>query len=357
MNFVQSNEVVFAGHPDRLCNQIGAAILKAAVEQDPNTRAGIEVCGGKGKIFVTGEMTTDAYINVEKIVKSVLSDNKVDTNIEIENNIGTQSPDIAQGVDIGGAGDQGEIFGAACDDTPFYLPVAQMILQDFAEEYNFLHCAHPDELYADGKAQITGVYDSETRKLIRIKTVVISYQNAEKDDGFRRYWDAIIKRIFGVIAVKYGYSIKDTEFKINPTGKFLVGGFEGDAGVLGRKLVVDGYHNFFRTSGGATTGKDATKVDFSAAIKARHLAISAVKNGAKWAEVQLSYAIGVAEPVGITLKTDKGYQEVPEEWYSECTPARMIEDLNLRKIDYVQLAKFGNFGKYEMLFYGEELIR
>lgn len=180
---------------------------------------------------------------------------------------------------------------------------------------------------------------------------MISYQNAEEGAEFRKKWDKELRTAFQEIAENYGYEVKDDAFLINPTGKFNIGGFDGDAGVLGRKLVVDAYQGFFRTSGGATAGKDPSKVDFSAAMKSRELAKRIVFNGAKWAEVQLSYCIGIKQPVGITILTDTGYKQVPEEWYEECEPARMIKDLRLLDMNYVELARFGNFGRYEKEYF------
>ena len=352
MIYTQSNETVFVGHPDRICNQIGAAILREAMSKDKATRAGIEVCGGKGKIFVTGEMRTRADIDVDAITRKVLTACGVNSvQYVIENNIGMQSADIALGVDKGGAGDQGDIFGAACNDNEFWLPDAQMILQDFVMKYYDMQMKNPDSLYPDGKAQITGEYDGRSRRLVKIKKVVISYQNAEEGAEFRKRWDKEVRRTFQEIAESYGYKVGDNAFLINPTGKFKIGGFDGDAGVLGRKLVVDGYQGFFRTSGGAAAGKDASKVDFSAAMKSRALAKRVVFDGAKWAEVQLSYCIGKKHPTGIMVLTDTGYKEVPEEWYEECEPARMIKDLRLNDMDFVQLARFGNFGRYEKEYF------
>lgn len=355
MNYLQSNEVVFAGHPDRLCNQIGAAILQCAMRDDDKTRAGIEVLGSKDQIVIAGEITTKAQLNVEDIAKNILRECGV-CPLPVVNKLGVQSADIALGVDVGGAGDQGDVFGAACDDNEFYLPNAQMILQDFAEWYYHERLAAPKALYPDGKAQITGIYDAKTRNLVAIKTVVISYQNAEMNSDFRKFWDRHMKVGFERIANAYGYDTTDTQFLINATGKFQIGGFAADAGVLGRKLVVDGYHGFFRTAGGATAGKDPTKVDFSAAIMARQLAKHAVKHGAHWAEVQISYCIGLEQPVGIMLLTDRGFQSVPEEWYEICKPRKMIELLRLKQIDYVQLARFGNFGRYEKEYYSREIL-
>ncbi|MDD4276213.1 MAG: S-adenosylmethionine synthetase N-terminal domain-containing protein, partial [Clostridia bacterium] len=179
MNKYYSNEIVFRGHPDKVCDQISGAILKECVRQDKNTRAGIEVMGGKGKIFITGEITTTANYNVEKIAKQVLHNVGYSIKYEIIDNIGKQSIDIAQGVDIGGAGDNGMMFGYACNDTKEMLPTAMVILQRFAMEYDKLRQSNSIVFYPDGKAQITGVYDDDF-KLLKIKTFTICYQNSEK---------------------------------------------------------------------------------------------------------------------------------------------------------------------------------
>ncbi|MEG1565416.1 MAG: methionine adenosyltransferase [Bacilli bacterium] len=339
-----SNEIVFEGHPDKVCDQISASILQAYIAKDKKTHAGIECCGGKGKIFITGEVTSKARVNVNKIVKNVLRSVGYKTNYKVINNIGIQSPDINQGVsksngDIG-AGDQGMMFGYACNDTKELLPTAMVILQEFAKFYSSLRKENSKEFYPDGKAQITGVYD-ENFKLKRIKTFVISYQNSEQN---RNKTDEILRSVASSIANNYNISIE--EFLINPTGKFLIGGFDGDAGLTGRKIVVDAYQSFANVGGGCMNGKDPSKVDFSAAHKARELAKRILQSKKlNWAEVQLSYAIGVAEPVAIYIDSNKGSIEPPKSWYKECKPANIINDLNLLDADYVELAKYGHFTK------------
>jgi S-adenosylmethionine synthetase len=250
-----------------------------------------------------------------------------------------QSADIAQGVDVGGAGDQGMMFGYACDETDLYVPKAMAILQEFSRTYEAMRKKNPDLFYADGKAQITGYYDDEFR-LTKIKTFTISYQNSETD---REFTDHLIKTAAEMICYKYKVEVE--EFLINPTGKFLIGSFEGDAGLTGRKIVVDSYQSFAPVGGGAFSGKDPTKVDRSGAYKARQLAIRTLKkHNLKWCEIQLSYAIGKAEPLAIYIDSDKGNLEVPAEWYQECTPANMINDLKLRQPIYEETACFGHFG-------------
>lgn len=333
-----SNEIVFRGHPDKVCDQISDALLDECLRQDENSRCGIEVMGGKGKIFITGEVTTKAKLDVEKITKRVLSDIGYDTNLEIINNLGVQSRDIELGTneEVGGAGDNGMMFGYACCETKEYLPVAMVILQKFSKEYDKLR-QKDKRFLPDGKAQITGIYENE--KLIKIKTFTICYQNTEEE---REDTDKILKDIVNNIVLAYNIEIEN--YLINPTGRFCIGGFEGDAGLTGRKIVVDSYQSFANVGGGAFSGKDPTKVDRSGAYKAREIAKKMVKeNNYKWCLVQLSYAIGTTKPLGIYIETEKGMVEANEELYEECTPRNIINDLNLKKVCYEEKAKYGHF--------------
>lgn len=334
-----SNEIVFRGHPDKVCDQISDAILDECIKQDKYSRVAVETVGGKGKIFITGEITTKAKLNIEKIVKGILDEIGYDSSAyEIIDNIGRQSSDIALGVDIGGAGDQGMMFGYACDDTEELLPLAQVILQKLSKEYFTLSKVY-NHFLPDGKAQITGYYD-DNFKLVKIKTFTISYQNLEMS---RDFTDKIIKNVAIDICNEYGIEIE--EFLINPTGKFLIGGFEGDAGLTGRKIVVDTYHSFANVGGGAFSGKDNTKVDRSGAYKARQIAKRMLRqHNLRWCEVQLSYAIGKAEPLAIYIDSSIGNIEPSEELYRECKPLNIIHDLDLRKPIYKQTAMFGHFG-------------
>lgn len=335
-----SNEIVFKGHPDKVCDQISDAILDECLKQDNTSRCGIETMGGKGKIFITGEVTTKANINVEEIAKRVLSDIGYNNDYEIINNIGIQSPDIALGTndEVGGAGDNGMMFGYACNDNEYYLPTAMIILQELSREYDNLR-KKDARFLSDGKAQITGYY--ENNKLIRIKTFTICYQNTELE---RKETDKILKDL--AISISKKYNIEIEEFLINPTGKFLIGGFDGDAGLTGRKIVVDSYQSFAPVGGGAFSGKDPSKVDRSGAYKAREIAKEyLIKNNLEWCTVQLSYAIGITEPLAIYIDSNIGNIEPDKSLYEECTPKRIIEDLNLKNTCYEELAKFGHFTK------------
>ena len=344
MEKLYSNEIVFRGHPDKVCDQISGAILDECYRQDKNSRVGVEVVGGKGIVFITGEITTNAKLNVKKIAKRVLHDvGYNEKKYKIIDNIGKQSRDIALGTNdsVGGAGDQGMMFGYACNQTKELLPTAMVILQKLAKEYDRMRKEMPDIFYPDGKAQITGVYDDEF-KLVKIKDFTISYQNCEEQ---REFSDKEI--IETAKSICNEYKIEVERFLINPTGKFKIGGFDGDAGLTGRKIVVDAYQSFANVGGGCMNGKDATKVDMSAAHKARELAKRYLKkNKLKWCEVQLSYAIGIAEPLAIYIDSDKGQiLDIPKSVYKECTPARIIEDLKLKEANYEELARYGHFTK------------
>lgn len=334
-----SNEIVFRGHPDKVCDQISDALLDAYLKEDINSRCGIEVMGGKGKIFITGEVTSKGNINIEEIVNRVLTDVGYNNKYEIINNLGKQSENIALGTndEVGGAGDQGMMFGYACDDTEELLPTAMVILQKLSMWYDEERkkCKY---LLPDGKAQITGCYDNNM-KLQKIKTFTISYQN---DELHRKITDKLIKDKCIEICDKYNIEIE--KFLINPTGKFLIGGFDGDAGLTGRKIVVDTYHSFAKVGGGAFSGKDPSKVDRSGAYKAREIAKEYLKKyNLRWCSVQISYAIGIDKPLAIYIDSDKGNLEVEENLYNECTPKRIIKDLKLHYICYEEKAKFGHF--------------
>lgn len=335
-----SNEIVFRGHPDKVCDQISDALLDAYLEKDKNARCGIEVMGGKGKIFITGEVTSSAEVDVQNVVKRVLKDVGYETNYEIINNLGKQSHDIALGTndEVGGAGDNGMMFGYACRDTEEMLPLAMVILQKLSMTYDTLR-QNDKRFLPDGKAQITGEYTSEG-KLAGIKTFTICYQNTEQE---REKTDEIIIRICNEICAKY--NIKVEKYLINPTGKFLIGGFSGDAGLTGRKIVVDSYHSFASVGGGAFSGKDPTKVDRSGAYKARAIAKKVLSLHPEFDNcvVQLSYAIGVEKPLAIYIKANNKELEVPESLYDECTPKNIIKDLNLKNICYEEKARFGHF--------------
>jgi len=334
-----SNEIVFRGHPDKVCDQISDALLDAYLRKDPKSRCGIEVMGGKGKIFVTGEVTSKSDVDISKVINRVLKDIGYDDEYEIINNLGKQSVDIALGTndEVGGAGDQGMMFGYACNDTNELLPTAMVILQKLSMWYDEERkiCQY---LKPDGKAQITGYYN-DSNKLVKIKTFTISYQN---DELHRSITDKLIKDKCLEICKMYGLEVE--AFLINPTGKFEIGGFLGDAGLTGRKIVVDSYQSFAKVGGGAFSGKDPSKVDRSGAYKAREIAKFYLrKYNLKWCSVQLSYAIGIARPLAIYIESEVGKIAVPNSLYEECKPQNMIKDLNLLNKCYEETARFGHF--------------
>ena len=336
-----SNEIVFRGHPDKVCDQISDALLDEYLKYDKNSRCGIEVCGGKGKIFITGEVTSKSNIDVESIVKKILLDVGYNTKYEIINNLGVQSPDIALGTsdEVGGAGDQGIMFGYATNETLNYLPTSMVILQELSKQYDILR-KKDKRFKSDGKAQITGYFDDDMH-LYRIKEFTISYQNTELE---RNKTDKIIKDLVTKICNYFDIVIE--KFLINPTGRFEIGGFDGDAGVTGRKLLIDNYHTFSKVGGGAFSGKDPTKVDRSGAYKAREIAVSYLKKyNLKWCEVSICYAIGVSKPLSISIDSDIGTFNVSDKLYEDCKPSNIIKDLNLKNKCYYETAKFGHFTK------------
>ncbi|MBR2545874.1 MAG: methionine adenosyltransferase domain-containing protein [Erysipelotrichaceae bacterium] len=334
-----SNEIVFRGHPDKVCDQISAAILDECLRQDPDSRCGVETVGGKGKIFITGEVTSKAVFSVEEVARRVLRDIGYRDDYEIIDNIGKQSADIALGTneEAGGAGDQGMMFGYACNDTEELLPLAMVILQKLALKYDELVHTHKD-FYPDGKAQITGEYDDDFN-LVKIRDFTVSYNNSEEN---RSETDRIL--IDYITELCNGYGIEIEQFLINPTGKFLIGGFEGDAGLTGRKIVVDSYQSFANVGGGCMNGKDPSKVDLSGTYMARVYAVELLrKYNLKWCEVQLSYAIGLRRPLAIYIDSDKGNLEPEEQMYVRGEPKHIINELHMKEICYEKQAMYGHF--------------
>lgn len=333
-----SNEIVFRGHPDKMCDQIVGAILDECLKKDPDSRVGLECSIKDNNIWVFGEVTSKAIINYKSIIKGVLKDIGYNEKFKIKLDISQQSSNISQGVDVGGAGDQGMMFGYACNDNTRYLPTAQVILQNFAFMYSQMVLKEPQTYRPDGKAQITGYYDKDN-KLIKIKDFVVSYCNAEKE---RNRTDLVLKNL--ILSLCKLHNVEVENFLFNPTGKFELGGSWTDSGLTGRKIVVDSYEGFAPVGGGSLNGKDPSKVDVSGAYKARELAVRFLKDhNLKWCQVQLSYAIGIAEPLAIYIDSDKGEIDVPRNLYAECTPTRMIKDLKLKEIDYYRQAEFGHF--------------
>lgn len=365
-----TSESVTEGHPDKLCDFISDSVLDACLEQDKNSRVACETVAGKGKIIVTGEITTKANIKVEEIVRNAIKEigyNNSKTDIdyrtcEVLVNLSKQSPDIALGVDKSledkegdnleseGAGDQGLMFGYATDETEAYMPMPIFLAHRLAKRLTEVRKQKEiPYLRPDGKVQVTVEYD-ENERPVRVDTVVVSTQHTEETDLEILKRDIKEKVIFAIIPKEL--LDKATKFYINPTGRFVIGGPLGDSGLTGRKIIVDTYGGYSRHGGGAFSGKDPTKVDRSASYMARYIAKNVVANGyANRCEIQLAYAIGVAKPVSILVNTF-GTGKIPEEEIEnkiqktfDLTPRGIIETLDLRRPIFKQTTNYGHFGK------------
>jgi S-adenosylmethionine synthetase len=362
--FLFTSESVTEGHPDKIADQISDAILDACLEQDPTSRVACETLTTTGLVVISGEITTNAYVDFQAIVRgTVTSVGYTDATFGFDSytcgvlsSIHSQSPDIAQGVDTGGAGDQGMMFGYATNENEVFMPtpiyLAHKLTRRLTEvrKSGQLHYLRPD-----GKSQVTVEYDSKTFRPVRVDAVVISTQHAETVDNPTLRAD-ILKHVIQE-AIPAELLDQDTKYHINPTGRFVVGGPMGDTGLTGRKIIVDTYGGMGRHGGGAFSGKDPTKVDRSAAYMARYIAKNIVAAGlADRAEVQLAYAIGVAEPVSVlvdTFGTGRISQEKLEELVRanfKLTPKGIIESLQLRRPIYKKTAAYGHFGRSEAEF-------
>lgn len=333
---VYTVESVTSGHPDKVCDQISDAILDACLEQDPATRAGIESFGSHGHLVIGGEVTTKAQVNYEQIVRDVYKTIGYNHEIEIRTHIVEQSPDIAQGVDTGGAGDQGIMYGYATAETPEYLPAGLVLVHRLTKALETIRTSGLlPWLGPDGKAQVT----IENGKL---RTVLVSTQhqaNIGHDDLSRAIRALVIEPLVG--------DIENLETLVNPTGSFVLGGFEADAGLTGRKIMVDTYGGLITHGGGAFSGKDPSKVDRSAAYMCRFVAKNLVANGlAREALVSVAYAIGKVEPLMVYAVDENGRDlsaTVKEQF--DFRPKAIIERLGLRRPIYSQTAAYGHFGK------------
>ena len=367
-----TSESVTEGHPDKLCDYISDSILDSYLKEDKNARVACETVASKGEIYITGEISSNADINIEQVVRDTIKEvgyenSEVDIDYKTCNiriNISKQSPDIAQGVDKSledkegekiqseGAGDQGLMFGYACDETEELMPLPISLAHKLAKRLTQVRKEKIlDYIRPDGKVQVTVEYEDE--KPLRIDTIVVSTQH--KEDVDLEILKKDIKENVVKQVVPEELLDEKTKYFINPTGRFVIGGPLGDSGLTGRKIIVDTYGGYARHGGGAFSGKDATKVDRSAAYMARFLAKNIVANGyARKCEIQFSYAIGVAKPVSIYVDTF-GTNTIPEdeiickiENKFDLTPRGIINYLELKKPIYKKTTNYGHFGKEDL---------
>ena len=372
-----TSEFVSPGHPDKVSDQIADAILDACLKDDPNSRVACEVFCTTGLVVVGGEITTSTYIDVQDIVRKKINEigykpgMGFDSNCGVLNSIHAQSPDIAMGVDIGGAGDQGIMFGGAVRETEELMPLALVLSREILVKLtNMMKNGEIKWARPDQKSQVTLAYD-ENGKIDHVDSIVVSVQHDENVTHVE-IEKTVIEKVVNPILEKYNLSSKNIKYYINPTGRFVIGGPHGDTGVTGRKIIVDSYGGYFRHGGGAFSGKDPSKVDRSAAYAARWVAKNVV--AAKLAdkcEIQLSYAIGISYPVSIKVETF-GTAKVDEDKISEVilkvfdlSPRGIEKALELRegKFKYQDLAAYGHIGRtdidtpWERLNKVEELIK
>jgi S-adenosylmethionine synthetase len=356
--FLFTSESVTEGHPDKIADQISDAILDACLEQDPYSRVACETLTCTGLVVIAGEITTKAYVDFQSLVRNTVKEIGYDDALKgfdsntcaVISTINRQSPDIAMGVDTGGAGDQGMMFGYATNETPELMPTPISLAHRLAQKLSEVRKnGLMPYLRPDGKSQVTVEYDSDN-KPVRVDAVVISTQHAEEVGNDQLRGD-ILKNVIQAV-IPAALLDADTKYHINPTGRFVVGGPMGDTGLTGRKIIVDTYGGMGRHGGGAFSGKDATKVDRSAAYMARYVAKNIVAAGlADRCEVQLAYAIGVAEPVSVLVETfgtgkvDEALLEDLVRKNFSLTPKGIIESLNLRRPVFKATAAYGHFGR------------
>ena len=361
--YLFTSESVTEGHPDKIADQISDAILDACLKEDAYSRVACETLTATGLVVIAGEITTKAYVDFQTLVRGVVAsigyDNALygfDSNTcAVISSINKQSGDIAMGVDTGGAGDQGMMFGYATNENANFMPTAIFLAHKLTHQLSEVRKNGTlPYLRPDGKSQVTVEYD-ENHKPVRIDAVVISTQHAETVSNDELRAD-ILKHVIQA-ALPAEMLDEDTKYHINPTGRFVIGGPMGDTGLTGRKIIVDTYGGMGRHGGGAFSGKDPTKVDRSACYMARYIAKNIVAAGlADRCEVQLAYAIGVAEPVSVLIDTF-GTAKVSEEKIADLvranfklTPKGIIESLNLRRPIYRKTAAYGHFGRNEPEF-------
>ena len=357
-----TSEFVSPGHPDKVSDQISDAILDACLKDDPNSRVACEVFCTTGLVVVGGEITTSTYIDVQDIVRRKIDEIGYRPGMGFDSNCGTlscihaQSPDIAMGVDTGGAGDQGIMFGGAVRETEELMPLALVLSREILVKLtNMMKNKEIKWVRPDQKSQVTLAYD-ENGKVDHVDSIVVSVQHDE-DVSHNEIEKTVIEKVVKPVLEKYNLSSDNIKYYINPTGRFVIGGPHGDTGVTGRKIIVDTYGGYFRHGGGAFSGKDPSKVDRSAAYAARWVAKNIVAAGlADKCELQLSYAIGVAHPVSIKVETF-GTSTVSEDVISEAvakvfdlSPRGIEKSLELRenKFKYQDLAAFGHIGRTDI---------
>ncbi|SDT46010.1 methionine adenosyltransferase [Microlunatus soli] len=369
-----TSESVTEGHPDKICDQISDSILDALLTDDPDSRVAVETLVTTGLVVVAGEVTTKAYVEIPKIVRSRILNIGYDSSTKgfdgascgVQVAIGAQSPDIAQGVDkafetrsgeskdefdFQGAGDQGLMFGYACSETPSLMPLPIDLAHRLAEQLSFARKeGEMAYLRPDGKTQVTIEYDGD--KPVRLDTVVVSSQHAADVDLDALLAPDVRKHVVAPIVEKYDIDSSDYRLLVNPTGRFEIGGPMGDAGLTGRKIIVDTYGGMARHGGGAFSGKDPSKVDRSAAYAMRWVAKNVVKAGlADRCECQVAYAIGKAHPVGFYVDTF-GTEKVPTEQIQKAVlevfdlrPGALVQDLKLKRPIFATTAAYGHFGR------------
>ena len=372
-----TSEFVSPGHPDKISDQISDAILDACLKDDPNSRVACEVFCTTGLVVVGGEITTSTYIDVQDIVRKKIDEIGYRPGMGFDSNCGTlscihaQSPDIAMGVDIGGAGDQGIMFGGAVRETEELMPLALVLSREILVKLtNMMKNKEIKWVRPDQKSQVTLAYD-ENGKVDHVDSIVVSVQHDE-DVSHNEIEKTVIEKVVKPVLEKYNLSSDNIKYYINPTGRFVIGGPHGDTGLTGRKIIVDTYGGYFRHGGGAFSGKDPSKVDRSAAYAARWVAKNIVAAElADKCEIQLSYAIGIPKPVSIKVDTF-GTSKVDEDKISEVvskvfdlSPRGIEKALELRegKFKYQDLAAYGHIGRtdidtpWERLNKVEELIK
>jgi len=366
MSYIFTSESVSAGHPDKVCDQISDAILDAYLSADPESRVACETMIKNNLVFVAGEITSIAKPDIEKIVRKTIleigyNDDSLGfngSNCEIKNLLSQQSPDIAQGVNEGegesheqGAGDQGLMFGYACNETDSLMPLPIDLAHRLVKKQTELMRSNElSWLRPDAKSQVSVIYENDGKTIKGLSAIVLSTQHSESISQ-EEIKDLVMKKIISPI-VPREWMLESTKIYINPTGKFVIGGPVGDCGLTGRKIIVDTYGGMARHGGGAFSGKDPSKVDRSAAYAARYVAKNIVAAGlADYCEIQVSYAIGVAEPTSININTFDSEKISKEKLYElvdkhfDLRPKSIIEMLNLKNISYLPTAAFGHFGR------------